>query len=222
MLFLVGGQHTAAPSGGFNRGPPPGGMGQPHYNIGQTIPGGYNMGQPPHGGYNMGQPPHGGFNRGQLPHMAANRGQYPPAGFNKGPPPQQQFQQSSYGAPSGPPASQPDVDQANLLYSLLAGDTTAVMKVRSHNKMFQVLATKMAVEWEPLARTLGLRDAEIYAIRRDNEHSVIEQAVQMFRAWMEKNGSNATVGVLTTAIYDTGMQYWNLLDIVNKHLVKPQ
>ena len=225
MFFLVGGgQHAAAPAGGFNRGPPPGGVGQPHYNMEQTNPGGYNMRQPPHRGYNMGQPPHGGYNREQPPRMAANRGQYPPAGFNQGPPPQQQFQQSSYGAPlsSGPPASQPDVDRANLLYGLLAGDTTAVSTVRTHNRMFQTLATKMAAEWEPLARTLGLGGADIYAICRDNGHSVVEQAVQMFRAWIDKNGSSATFGVLTTAIYDTGMQYWNLLDIVNKHLVKPQ
>ena len=78
----------------------------------------------------------------------------------------------------------------------------------------------MAAEWEPLGRTLGLRDADLYAIRRDNEHSVVEQAVQMFRTWLDKNGSRATFGVLTTAVYDTGMQYWNLLETINKHTVK--
>jgi len=236
MLFFVvgqnqGGQRAAAPAGSYNMGrSPPGGynMGQPppgDYNMGQLPPGGYNMGQHP-GGYNMGQPPPGGYNMGQPPHgggfnrgpPVSNRGPYHPAGFNQGPPPQQQ---SGYGAPPGPAASQPDVDQANLLYGLLAGDATAVSTVRSHNRMFQTLATKMAAEWEPLGRALGLRDAEMYAIRRDNEHSVVEQAVQMFNRWLETNGSRATFGALTMAVYDTGMQYWNLLETISKHTLKP-
>ena len=66
------------------------------------------MERSPPGGYNMGQHPHGGYNQGPL---AANRGTYQPAGFNQGPPPHQQFQPTGYGA-----TSQPDVDQANLLY----------------------------------------------------------------------------------------------------------
>lgn len=158
---------------------------------------------------------------GQTNPGSLNKGQFPPAGFDQGPPSQQQIEPSGFRAPPPwPAASQPDVDKANLLYGLLAGDTTTVSTVQTHNRMFQTLATKMEDEWEPLARALGLSDAEIYAIYRDNGHSMVEQAVHMFRAWIDKNGSRATFGVLSTAIYDTKMQYWNLLETVWKHSPK--
>ena len=110
-----------------------------------------------------------------------------------------------------------DLNKAKLLFSYTSSDTTPVSTVRTHSRMFQTLATRMEAEWEPLGRALGLRDADLYTIRRDNGHSVVEQAVQMFRYWMERNGSRATFGVLATTVYNTGMQYWNLLENINEH-----
>lgn len=116
-----------------------------------------------------------------------------------------------------PPGGGPDVEQANFIFTLLGGDATPIRSVRFHNKMFMQLASKMMTEWEPLARMLYISEADMYAIKVDNIHSVTEQAVQMFQRWQMKNGSGATLGVLTTAVYDSGPQYWNLLDIISKY-----
>jgi len=110
-----------------------------------------------------------------------------------------------------------DIDKANFIFTLLGGDTTPVKSVRSHNKMFMLLANKMMAEWEPLGRMLYVSDNYIFTIKRDHAHSVKEQAVQMFQQWLMQNGSKATIGVLITAVYDSGPQYWNLLDIINKN-----
>lgn len=110
-----------------------------------------------------------------------------------------------------------DVDKANFIFTLLGGDPTPVKLLRSHNKMFMQLARKMMAEWEPLGRALDISESYIYTIRRDHVHSVIEQAVQMFQQWLMTHGSRATIGVLITAVYDSGPQYWNLLDIINKN-----
>ena len=109
------------------------------------------------------------------------------------------------------------VEQANFILVLLGGDTTPIESVRSHNQMFMQLASKLMAEWEALGRVLNVSEPDIYAIKADNIHSVKEQAVQMFQHWMRKNGSRATLGVLTTAVYDSGPQYWNLLDTINKY-----
>ena len=79
------------------------------------------------------------------------------------------------------------------------------------------LASKMMAEWEGLGRLLNVGEPDIYAIKMDNIHSVTEQAVQMFRQWLMKNGSKATLGGLTTTVYDSGPQYWNLLDTINNY-----
>ena len=131
--------------------------------------------------------------------------------------------------PMAPPAPQPavnpsggapNVEQANFIFTLLRADITPIKSVRSHNQMLMQLASKLMVEWEALGRMLNVSEPDIYAIKADNIHSVKEQAVQMFQHWMRKNGSRATLGVLTTAVYDSGAQYWNLLDTINKYALQ--
>ena len=39
----------------------------------------------------------------------------------------------------------------------------------------------------------------------------------MLRKWLDKNGSKATLEVLTTAVYSLGPPYWNLLDNIGQH-----
>ena len=125
--------------------------------------------------------------------------------------------QQSPAPPINSPSGMPNVEQANLIFTLLGGDDTPIKSIRSHNKMFMQLASKLVAEWEGLGRLLNLSEPDMYAIKADNIHSVIEQAVQMFRQWLMRNGSKATLGALTTAVYDSGPQYWNLLETVNKY-----
>ena len=120
-------------------------------------------------------------------------------------------------APAANPPDVPNVEQANFIFTLLGGDATPIKSIRSHNKMFMQLASKMTAEWEGLGRLLNVSEPDIYAIKMDNIHSVTEQVVQMFRQWLMKNGSKATLGGLTTAVYDSGPQYWNLLDTINNY-----
>ena len=94
--------------------------------------------------------------------------------------------------PSDPVSSQKN-DQANLLFQLLKKDTTQV-KLLSHQRMFATLAKNMAAKWEVLARMLDLRENDLFYIKSDYRDSVQEQAVQMFRKWLENNGSAATAG----------------------------
>ena len=120
---------------------------------------------------------------------------------------------------SSDPVSTQKNGQANLLYQLLSKDNTQVQSVR-HQNMFATLAKNMAAKWEVLARMLDLRESDVYHIKSDNRDSVQEQAMQMFRKWLENNGSAATLGVLTTAVYESGSEYWNLLDTINKYAPK--
>ena len=99
----------------------------------------------------------------------------------------------------------------------LKANSNPVKSVRTHNKMFMQLAMSMVAEWEPVGRMLGIGEPKLYSIKRDNPHSVQEQAVQMFQQWLMKNGSRATLGILATAVYDSGQEYWHLLDIIKKY-----
>jgi len=99
----------------------------------------------------------------------------------------------------------------------LKANSNPVKSVRTHNKMFMQLAMNMVAEWEPVGRMLGIGEPKLYSIKRDNPHSVQEQAVQMFQQWLMKNGSRATLGILATAVYDSGQEYWHLLDIIKKY-----
>ena len=84
--------------------------------------------------------------------------------------------------------------------------------------MLMQLAKNMIADWEPLGRMLGVSDAKIYAVKVDYPDSVTERAVQMFNHWLMNYRSEATLGVLATAVYECGPQYWNLLDIINKYV----
>ena len=130
-------------------------------------------------------------------------------------------QRSPINAPQpSPPVSNHRNEQAKLLFDLLSKDTTQVKSLRSHQRMFATLATSMTAKWEMLARMLEIGDNNVFAIKSDHRDSVQEQAVQMFQKWLETNGSAATLGVLTRAVYESGPQYYNLLDIVNKFAPK--
>ena len=97
--------------------------------------------------------------------------------------------------------------------------TTPVMSLPSHNKMFSQLASNLTAEWEPLGRELGVSEANMYAIKRDNMYSVTEQAVKMFQQWLRQNGSQATIQDLATAVYESGPKYWELLKILCRHIL---
>jgi len=109
---------------------------------------------------------------------------------------------------------EPNVEQANYIFTLHKGNNTPVKSLPSCSRILQKFARNMKAEWEAVGRMLGIDEARVYAIQRDYAHSVCEQAYQMFHLWMTKNGSKATVGALTTALYDAGSLYWNLLDIL--------
>ena len=95
--------------------------------------------------------------------------------------------------------------------------TTPVMSLPSHNKMFSQLASNLTAEWEPLGRELGVSEANMYAIKRDNMYSVTEQAVKMFQQWLRQNGSLATIQDLASAVYESGPKYWELLKVLCRH-----
>ena len=107
--------------------------------------------------------------------------------------------------------------QANLIFNLLQDDATQISMLPSHQRMLMSLATSMASEWEALGRMLNISEAELYAIKRDYMYSVQEQAVQVLQKWLDKNGSKATLGVLTTAVHSLGPPYWNLLHVINQY-----
>ena len=73
------------------------------------------------------------------------------------------------------------------------------------------LAANLMADWEILGRMLDVSELNVNAIKRV---SVTEQAVEMFRKWLNTNGSRATVAAISTAVYKSGPQYWNLLDIL--------
>ena len=109
--------------------------------------------------------------------------------------------------------------RAKLMFDVLSKDTTQVNSLRSYQKMFAMLATKMEAEWEPLGRMLEIGENNIHVIRSDYR-GVQEQAVQMLHKWLEINGSSATLGILTGAVYASGSPYYNLLDILNDYAPK--
>ena len=116
--------------------------------------------------------------------------------------------------PVTPTISSDTVDNANSIFSTYKGDTTPVTSLSLHNKMLIHLSHNFIADWKMLGRMLGLSDANVYAIGRDHEHSITEQAMQMFLKWVVVNGSRATLGALTTAIYESGPPYWNLLEVM--------
>ena len=86
--------------------------------------------------------------------------------------------------------------------------------------MLMELVSNLDAKWEALGRMLNVSEPDIDAIKTKfkNVHMVEIQAVQMFEHWVRKSGSEVTVGVLVTAVYNSGAQYWNLLDIIHKYI----
>ena len=122
-----------------------------------------------------------------------------------------------------PLAPQPGVsnnEHFDAMFSCLRNDTTPIKSLGSQQKLFMTLASNLAADWEILGRMLDVSEADVHAIRRDYRESVIEQAVQMLRKWLDTNGSRATVSAMSTAVYESGSQYWNLLDILYRQTSK--
>jgi len=61
------------------------------------------------------------------------------------------------------------------------------------------LALDLTGDWVKLARALGLED-KVERISRDNENNVAEQAYRMLLAWKERNGTLATLEVLSEGL----------------------
>ena len=120
--------------------------------------------------------------------------------------------------PMAPMISNDTVENANAIFNMYKEDQTPVKSVSCHNKMLAQLSRNLTTDWETLARMLGLNEASVYAIRRDYIYSVKEQAVQMFQQWITVNGTRATLGTLTTAVYESGVPYWNLLEVMYQHV----
>ena len=114
-----------------------------------------------------------------------------------------------------PVVSSDTVENANSIFNTCK-DTT--IPVASYNDLLIRLSRGFVADWKMLGRSLGVSEADIYAICRDHAHSFTEQAMQMFRRWIDMNGSGATLGILTRAIYEAGTLYWNLLEIMYQYL----
>ena len=106
-----------------------------------------------------------------------------------------------------------------VTYSHLKNNTTPIESLPSHQTLLMTLAANLAADWEFLGRMLEVSETDIYAIRRDYRESTAEQTVQMLKKWLDTNGSRATVAVISTAVYESGLQYWNLLDILYKKTI---
>jgi len=115
-----------------------------------------------------------------------------------------------------PPTSQSEASyrtasikaHSDLRYSHLRNNKTPFGSLQSHQTLFMTLAVNLTANWEILGRML---DVDVNTIRMV---SVTEQAIEMFRKWLDTNGSRATVAAISTAVYESGPQYWNLLDIL--------
>ena len=82
--------------------------------------------------------------------------------------------------PMAPVISNDTVENANAIFNMYKDDQTPVKSLSCHNRMLAQLSCNFTTDWETLARMLGLNEASVYAIRRDYNNSVKEQAVQMF------------------------------------------
>ena len=106
------------------------------------------------------------------------------------------------------------------VFSRLRNNVTPIKSLGSQQKLFMTMASNLAADWEILGRMLDVSEADVHAIKRDYRESVKEQTVQVLRKWLDANGTKATVAVISTAIYESGSQYWNLLDILYKQTSK--
>ena len=97
-----------------------------------------------------------------------------------------------------------DEEQAFYLFTLLGSDATPIYSIHSYNEMISEVAINMMGKWEDLGRQLNIQDLDICSI----ETYIHSKTVLAERA---------TLGVLTTAVYDLGQRYWNLLSIIAKY-----
>ena len=63
------------------------------------------------------------------------------------------------------------------------------------------LSEMLGVSWEKLARRLGFHEGEITGFHKDNEE-YSKKALKMLFRWKQKQGLNATYGVLYDALCD--------------------
>ena len=124
--------------------------------------------------------------------------------------------QPSQIATISPSGGIPDEEQAIHILTLLESDTTPIYSIHSYNEMFSELAINMMGEWKDLGRKLNVDDLSIRSIQT-HHYTKTSRAEQMLQHWLKSEGSGATLGVLTTAVYDLGQQYWNLLNIIAKY-----
>ena len=124
--------------------------------------------------------------------------------------------QPSQIATVSPPGGIPDEEQALHIFTLLESDATPIYSIHSYNEMFSELAINMMGEWEDLGRKLNVDDLAIHSIQT-HHYTETSQAEQMLQHWLTSERSKATLGVLTTAVYDLGQRYWNLLNIIAKY-----
>ena len=90
--------------------------------------------------------------------------------------------------PITPVVSSDTVENANSIFNMCK-DTT--IPVASYNVMLTRLSLGFVADWKMLGRSLGVSEADMYAIWRDRAYSVTEQTMQMFQRWIEMTGSGA-------------------------------
>ena len=104
------------------------------------------------------------------------------------------------------------------IFTSLKGNAMPIESICLYNQMFAQFGYDLKAEWEALGKMLNVSVSDLNAIKTNNVHTVEEQPALMFDQWIKKNGSEATVGVLVTAVYDSGPQYWNLLEIISEYI----
>ena len=82
--------------------------------------------------------------------------------------------------PVTPVISNDTVENANAIFTMCKDTTIPVTSLPSYNGMLIRLSQGFVADWKMLGRSLGISDANMYAIGRDHAYSVTEQAMQMF------------------------------------------
>ena len=90
--------------------------------------------------------------------------------------------------PMTPVVSSDTVENANSIFNMCK-DTT--IPVASYNVMLTRPSRGFVANWKMLGRSLGVSEADMYAIWCDHAYSVTEQAMQMFQRWIEMTASGA-------------------------------
>ena len=124
--------------------------------------------------------------------------------------------QSSQIATVSLPSGIPDGEQAHHIFTLFESDTTPIYLNHSYNEMFSEFAINMMGEWKNLGKKLNVDEVTINSIQTCHPTET-SRAEQMLQQWLKSEGSGATLGVLTTAVYDLGQRYWNLLNIIAEY-----